>query len=99
LSADVDSSAADFNFHKQMHTHIDHRVIAGEDFTFADVLRRMDDNDTDLATIVLRQTGQNMKNFDILVDDDSGESMQKESVTLVLPMHLTASKLSDFGKT
>jgi hypothetical protein len=62
------------------HTHIDHRVVAGEEFTFADVLSRVDDNDGDLATLIFRQTGQNMKNFDIIVDDDTGDSHQKECV-------------------
>jgi Ran GTPase-activating protein (RanGAP) involved in mRNA processing and transport len=92
-----DESTASFNRHSHLHTHVDHRVVAGEDFTFADVLARVDENDADLATLVLRQTGQNMKNFDILIDDDTGESVQKETVTLVLPMHLTTSKLSDFA--
>jgi len=82
-----------------------HKVVAGEDFTFNDVLERLDDDDPDLTALIMRQSGQNMKNVEIImgnnsgkegIDDDEGEL--HETITLVLPMHLTATRMSEFAK-
>jgi len=69
-----------------------------QDFTFADILARLDDDDPDLAALVVRESGQNMKNVEIVMggaDNDEGEL--HETVTLVLPQHLTTTRMS--GKT
>ncbi len=80
-------------------THTDHKLVAGENFSLADVRHRLEENDPDLVSLIIRQTGQNMKNMEITVDDETGESQMNESVTLILPMHLTSSKLNEFASS
>ena len=88
---------------KQKNAH--HKVLAMEDFTFSDILERLDDDDPDLTALIVRQSGQNMKNVEIImggkdgkedIDEDEGEL--HETVTLVLPMHLTATRMAEFAK-
>ena len=80
----------------------DHKLLSGEDFTLNDIIGRIEDDDPDFTSLSIRQTGQNMKDVEMRHagddgdgegDEDEGELM--ESITLVLPAHLTNTKLQE----
>ncbi|GMH85291.1 hypothetical protein TL16_g10183 [Triparma laevis f. inornata] len=83
----------------------DHKVcmflLSGEDFTINDIISRIEDDDPDLTSLTIRQTGQNIKDVVVPAHDDDhndDDSVQiSESIILVLPAHLTNNKMVELS--
>ncbi|GMH53285.1 hypothetical protein TrLO_g12186 [Triparma laevis f. longispina] len=79
----------------------DHKLLSGEDFTINDIISRIEDDDPDLTSLTIRQTGQNIKDVVVPAHDDDhndDDSVQiSESIILVLPAHLTNNKMVELS--
>lgn len=81
--------------------HHPSQLLSGEDFSINDIISRIEDDDPDLTSLTIRQTGQNIK--DVVVpahddDHDDDDSVQiSESIILVLPAHLTNNKMVELS--